>query len=165
MLRVLLVVPFAPDGSDAVTVFRFLEQLPTRANFAGFETQAPILFLPDIFEIDFCRRLVDLYKAHGGEESGIWDVIGGKAVPVHDHARKRRKDYVIKGDHELIRQLQIRVSRRIFPEILKAYAFKATHIERYMISCYSAEEQGHFAAHRDNTTRQRRTGVSPFPSI
>jgi predicted 2-oxoglutarate/Fe(II)-dependent dioxygenase YbiX len=36
-------------------------------------------------------------------------------------------------------------------------------MERYIVSCYSAEEQGHFRAHRDNTTRgtaHRRFAVS-----
>ena len=63
----------------------------------------------------------------------------------------------------MISQLQFRVSRRIFPEFIKDYPFKVTHIERYMISCYSAEEQGHFRAHRDNTTAataHRRFAVS-----
>jgi len=80
-----------------------------------------------------------------------------------DHARKRRRDYLIKDDPELIRQLQMRISRRIFPEIQKAYSFKVAHIERYMISCYSADELGHFCAHRDNTTAataHRRFAVS-----
>ena len=82
MLRVLLVVPFAPDGSDAATLFSFLDKLPLLARFAGIERHAPILFLPNVFEEEFCHRLVDLYEAHGGEETGVWDVIGGKAVPI-----------------------------------------------------------------------------------
>ena len=82
MLRVLLVVPFAPDGSDVAALFGFLDELPLLARFAGIERHAPILFLPYVFEEEFCRRLVGLYQAHGGEETGVWDVIGGKAVPI-----------------------------------------------------------------------------------
>jgi len=38
-----------------------------------------------------------------------------------------------------------------------------THMERYIVACYSAEEGGHFRAHRDNTTKgtaHRRFAVS-----
>jgi predicted 2-oxoglutarate/Fe(II)-dependent dioxygenase YbiX len=77
-------------------------------------------------------------------------------------AHKRRRDYIIE-DPELIRQTQIRVLRRIYPEILKVYSFNATRMERYIIACYSAEDNAHFRAHRDNTTKgtaHRRFAVS-----
>jgi 2OG-Fe(II) oxygenase superfamily len=161
-MRVLHVVPFVADGSDAATLFRLLDQLrPTVSVDASIHP--PILFLPNIFEIDLCRHLISLYETHGGEESGVWDVVGGNAVPILNPARKRRRDHVIGDDPELIRQLQARIARRIFPEIQKAYSFKVTHIERFMISCYSSDEQGHFSAHRDNTTAataHRRFAVS-----
>jgi predicted 2-oxoglutarate/Fe(II)-dependent dioxygenase YbiX len=38
-----------------------------------------------------------------------------------------------------------------------------THMERYIVACYSAEEGGHFRTHRDNTTKgtaHRRFAVS-----
>jgi predicted 2-oxoglutarate/Fe(II)-dependent dioxygenase YbiX/peroxiredoxin len=162
-LRVLLVVPFAPDGGDAAVLFDYLERLPPPERFAGIEIQAPILFLRNVFEQEFCRRLVGIYEAHGGEESGVWDVVDGKAVAVHDHTRKRRKDYTIRENPELIRELEARIRRRVFPEIQKIHSLRLTHIERYMISCYSAEDRGYFRAHRDNTTEatvHRRFAVS-----
>ena len=88
--------------------------------------------------------------------------VDGKTVMLQDHTHKRRKDYIIE-DPELIRQTQARVLRRICPEVLKVYSFKATRMERYIISCYSAEDGGHFRAHRDNTTKgtaHRRFAVS-----
>ena len=51
----------------------------------------------------------------------------------------------------------------MLPEVLKAYQYKATRMERYIVSCYSAEDGGHFVAHRDNTTKgtaHRRFAVS-----
>ena len=142
-LRVLRVIPFASDGGDASTLFRYIEQLPPPERFAGIELQAPILFLPNVFEPEFCRHLIDLYETHGGEESGFIREVGGKTVVVHDHAHKRRKDYIIE-DADLKRHAQTRVGRRINPEILKIYSFKATRMERYIVSCYSAEDGGHF---------------------
>lgn len=161
-LRVLRVVPFAQDGSEATTLFNYLEQLPPPERFAGIELQAPILFLPNVFEPRFCRHLVDLYETHGGEESGFMREVEGKTVMLQDHAHKRRKDYTIE-DPDVIRQTQARIQRRVKPEILKVYSFNATRMERYIVSCYSAEDRGHFRAHRDNTTKgtaHRRFAVS-----
>jgi predicted 2-oxoglutarate/Fe(II)-dependent dioxygenase YbiX len=55
------------------------------------------------------------------------------------------------------------VKRRIVPEILKIHQFEVTRMERYIVSCYAAEDGGHFRAHRDNTTKgtaHRRFAVS-----
>jgi hypothetical protein len=95
-LRVLRVIPFAADGSDAITLFQYIDQLPPPERFAGIELQAPILFLPNVFEPEFCRRLIDLYETHAGEETGVIREVGGKVVVAYDHAHKRRKDYIIR---------------------------------------------------------------------
>ncbi|HEX2725725.1 MAG TPA: 2OG-Fe(II) oxygenase, partial [Beijerinckiaceae bacterium] len=47
--------------------------------------------------------------------------------------------------------------------IQKVHHFKATRMERYIVSCYAAEDGGHFRPHRDNTTKataHRRFAVS-----
>jgi predicted 2-oxoglutarate/Fe(II)-dependent dioxygenase YbiX len=88
--------------------------------------------------------------------------IDGKTVLVNDHAHKRRRDVIVE-DAALIRQVQLRIRRRIAPEILKVHQFHATRMERYLVACYAAEEHGHFRAHRDNTTKgtaHRRFAVS-----
>src|SRR5215208_4582634 len=53
--------------------------------------------------------------------------------------------------------------RRINLEIEKVHFFKPTRMERYIVSCYAAEDGGHFRPHRDNTTSgtaHRRFAVS-----
>jgi hypothetical protein len=55
------------------------------------------------------------------------------------------------------------VHRRLVPEIGKAFQFRVTRIERYIVACYDAAEGGHFRAHRDNTikgTAHRRFAVT-----
>jgi predicted 2-oxoglutarate/Fe(II)-dependent dioxygenase YbiX len=151
-LRIMTVIPFAPDGSDAAEVMQYLKDLPSRERFAGFEIQAPVLILPNVFEPAFCQHLIGLYEAHGGEESGFMREVGGKTVSVQDRNHKVRKDYTIE-DPELIRQTQGRILRRVVPEILKVHQFQVTRMERYIVSCYAAEDGGHFRAHRDNTTK------------
>lgn len=161
-LRVLLVVPFALDGSDTARLFADLEQLPPPDRFTGVEIQAPILFLPNVLELELCRRLIDLHQCHGGAESGFMRDVDGKTTEFQDHNHKRRRDYLVE-DPDLVHGLEARLVRCLYPELLKAYSFKATHIERHLIGCYSADEGGHFRMHRDNTTRgtaHRRFAVS-----
>jgi predicted 2-oxoglutarate/Fe(II)-dependent dioxygenase YbiX/peroxiredoxin len=162
MLRVLKVVPFADNGRDLADLFAYLDSLPPPARFAGFEIQAPILILPNVFEPEFCRHLIDLYEKNGGEESGFVRQLGDKTVMIADPDFKRRKDFTIE-DPALIKALQGRVLRRVVPEIAKVHHFKATRMERYIVSCYAAEDGGHFRPHRDNTTKgtaHRRFAVS-----
>jgi predicted 2-oxoglutarate/Fe(II)-dependent dioxygenase YbiX len=111
----------------------------------------PVLSLPNVFEPELCAKLIALYQARGGVESGFMREEGGKTVLQHDYAHKRRRDVLVK-DVELTKTLQARVNRRIVPEIAKAFQFKVTRMERYLIGCYTAEDGGHFRPHRDNTT-------------
>jgi predicted 2-oxoglutarate/Fe(II)-dependent dioxygenase YbiX/peroxiredoxin len=161
-LRIRWVIPFKPDGSDRAEIVTYLRELPPVRDYAGFEIFAPVLVVPNVFEPGFCRHLIDLYRANGGEESGYMREVAGKTVAVHDPKHKRRKDYVIE-DQNLMRQIQNRIIRRINPEIQKVHNFKPTRMERYIVSCYAAEDGGHFRAHRDNTTKgtaHRRFAVS-----
>jgi predicted 2-oxoglutarate/Fe(II)-dependent dioxygenase YbiX/peroxiredoxin len=162
MLRVRHVVPFRPDGGDRAEIAEIIGRLPPVDRFAGIEVPAPVLVIPNVFEPDFCRHLVGLYEEHGGEESGFMREVDGRTVAVLDSNHKRRKDFTI-TDPELIRQVQGRIVRRINPEIEKVHFFTATRMERYIVSCYAAEDGGHFRAHRDNTTKgtsHRRFAVS-----
>ena len=161
-MRVITVIPFREDQGDLAEVVSVLGDLPPPARFAGVELMAPILFLPRVFEPALCRHLIGLYEAQGGRESGFMREVDGRTIGINDSDFKRRKDYVIE-DRELIGALQGRFQRRIIPEIAKVHQFHATRMERYIVSCYAAEDGGHFSAHRDNTTKgtaHRRFAVS-----
>lgn len=162
MLRVLRVVPFADDGSDAANVLAFVAGLPSPGLFAGIERQAPVLLLDNVFEPELCRLLIDGYDAAGGEESGFMREQDGRTVLVSDVRHKRRKDHLV-TDPALLQQVRDRIRARIVPEIEKVFQFKVTRMERYLVGCYAAADGGHFSAHRDNTTRgtaHRRFAVS-----
>ncbi|AWZ21478.1 hypothetical protein RTM1035_07063 [Roseovarius sp. TM1035] len=161
-MRVLAAIPFRPDRGDLGEVMALLDSLPPPGRHAGIDVMAPILFLPRVFEPELCRHLIGLYEAQGGEESGFMREIGGKTMGITDPGFKRRKDYNIE-DRDLISALQARFLRRVVPEIAKVHQFKVTRMERYIVSCYAAEDGGHFSAHRDNTTKgtaHRRFAVS-----
>lgn len=160
MLRVLDVAPGAPEAL-ATLCADIARYAPVEA-YNGLAVQAPILFLPRVFEPELCQRLIALYQTHGGEESGFMREIGGKTVGVHDYSHKRRSDHNIE-DEEIKAATRTRILRRLVPEIQKAYSFSVTRMERYIVACYDAASGGHFRAHRDNRTRgtaHRRFAVS-----
>lgn len=147
-LRVSDVIPWTGDSvqhaGDLLSALRALpEEIP--------ETSAPVLIIPRIFEPALCRRLIEYYERHGGETSGFMRDVDGQTVLVHDDRHKRRRDRVIK-DEKLRIACMHRIHDRLLPEIKKAFQFKATRIERYIVACYEAKDAGHFRAHRDNTT-------------
>ncbi len=157
-LRVLAGAPLA--GLPAL--LEQIGRLPPPAQHAGVETPAPVLLLPRVLEPEFCARLIALYDAHGGAESGFMRDVEGRTVEVADPRHKRRRDHVIE-DEETKAALRARLARRLIPEIRRAFQFDATRIERYIVACYDAADGGHFRAHRDNTTlgtAHRRFAVS-----
>lgn len=161
-MRLMEVIPFADDQSDIAALLACMDRLPPSREFAGFEVNAPILVLPRVFDPAFCQELIGLYEQDGGAESGFMRDQGGKTVRLTDHSHKRRRDFLI-SDEALIKRVQRYVVRRVFPEILKVHQYKVTRMERYLVGCYSAEDGGHFGAHRDNTTAataHRRFAVS-----
>ena len=87
--------------------------------------------------------------------------VGAQTVGVLDDF-KRRWDAEI-ADEDLRHQLRARIRHRLLPEIEKAFQFRATRIERYIVACYDAEAGGYFRPHRDNTataTAHRKFAVS-----
>lgn len=45
------------------------------------------------------------------------------------------------------------ITRRILPEVRRAFQFEASRIERNLVACYDSSVGGHFNRHRDNTTK------------
>jgi len=161
-LRILKRFPFSSGGAEQAELFNYLSALPPVDSYPGFAVQAPVLCLHSVFEPALCQKLIGLYETHGGGESGFMREVNGKTVGIFDHNHKRRKDYTITDD-EIIRITQARIKRRIVPEIAKVHQFHVSRMERYIVSCYSAEDGGHFRAHRDDTTKgtaHRRFAVS-----
>lgn len=151
-LRCVRVVTFSDDAARHVAeVMSIANDLVETSPFVLGRPQAPVLIVPRVFEPELCRRLIDHYEQHGGQESGFMRDVNGKTVGLYDYAHKRRRDQEIVDD-ELRRACMIRIHDRLAPEVLKAYQFKATRMERYIVACYESETQGHFNRHRDNTT-------------
>jgi predicted 2-oxoglutarate/Fe(II)-dependent dioxygenase YbiX/peroxiredoxin len=144
MLRVVARASIA-EGDNIIAILR------DRIRRGVEVTHAPVLTVPNVFEPDLCRQLISLYEKHGGQDSGFMRQEAGKTVPKHDHAFKRRSDYTI-TDESLRLALLDRITRRLTPQIHKAFQFLPTRIERWIVACYDGESGGYFRPHRDNTT-------------
>lgn len=161
-MRVLLNLPFAEDRSDIQALIAFVRTLPPVPAYGGSEMHAPVLMLPNVFEPDFCHHLIRLYQEDGGRDSGFMRDIDQKTTLMHDPRHKRRRDFTLTDD-ALMKAIQARVQRRIVPMIQRAFQFGVTRMERYLVACYSAQDEAHFRPHRDNTTlgtAHRRFAVS-----
>ncbi len=161
-LRVAGVIKSKDAADHAAQVYDAFDRMPKLRPPHHAQPQAPVLIVPHVFEPDFCAKLIQGYRNNGGAESGHMVERDGMTVLVVDHAHKRRSDWNIE-DQALIRACHARIQRRIVPEIARAFQFHVTRIERNTVACYTAEAKGHFARHRDNTTKgtaHRRFAVS-----
>jgi peroxiredoxin len=152
MLRVVEVLPFRADGGEIPELLSLLDRLPPPSRYTGVEAPVPVLLLPNVFEPEFCRYLIDCHEANGGRESGFMQEVGGKAVESYDPEWKRRRDFII-TDAALIDLVTARMGRRIGVMLQKAYRFTFSRIERHLVACYAAEDGGHFGPHRDDVVR------------
>lgn len=146
-LRVMGSAPIA----ECEALFAMIAALPRPEDHAGVAQHAPVLTISNVFEPEVCRKLIAHYEADGGEPSGVMREIDGRTVGVLDDFKRRRDAFVT--DPKFQRSLRARVLRRLMPEIERAFQFRATRIERYIVACYDAETGGYFRPHRDDTTK------------
>ena len=125
--------------------------LPPVSDHAGVTLHAPVLIAPRIFEPELCQALIERHQQTGGDFTGVMRDDGDRTVAVMDELKKRRDIWL--DDPELQAAIRARLERRLFPLIKLSFEFAATHIERYLVSCYDAADQAVFHAHRDNTTQ------------
>ena len=164
-LRVIAAIPFGTSAQAHVTaLLAVLQRLPAPAQPYRAPAPAPVLVAPLVFEAELCRDLIGYYRRTGSEDSGFMREVDGKTVGAMDAAHKRRRDCTI-ADPDLVQACLVRIRDRLVPQLRHVFQYQATRIERYLVSCYDEQDQGHFRAHRDNTTRgtaHRRFAVSLF---
>jgi predicted 2-oxoglutarate/Fe(II)-dependent dioxygenase YbiX len=141
-LRILRRFPIG-SGEEAIAF------LTSRISQAA-ERHAPVVTVPEVLEPELCRRLIEFYEESGGTPSGFMRDVDGQTTLIHDPEFKRRRDCRVE-DEELRGVLAARIQRRLVPAIERAFQFRATRIERWLVACYEAGN-GHFRPHRDNTT-------------
>ena len=147
-LRAVAVGPMSEAGMLAQIVAR----LPPPNLHAGVALPAPVLTVPRVFEPELCRRLIALFDTHGGAEARFTTETDGRTRVTRDREHKSRLDYLV-DDPDTVAQCQLRLQRRLVPEIAKAFQFQATRIERQLVGRYDAARGDLFRPHRDNTAR------------
>ena len=143
-LRVLGTFPIEA-GEQALALLR------TEMDTVQSDSWAPVLMVPNVLTSALCAELIAGYEANGGEESGFMREVDGKTVLLVDPHHKRRRDWVIEDERMRARLAQA-VRRHLAVPVQRAFQFRPTRIERYVIACYEAGA-GHFRPHRDNTTK------------
>lgn len=161
-MRVIQVLPATDLSTHRDAICAALEGLTPAQEDQG--SWAPVLKVPGIFEPALCRDLIAYASRQGLKESGFMntDPISGKTVLQVDHRHKRRSDCTIENP-TLREAVQVRIARRLIPQVERAFQFKATRIERTIVSCYDAGTGGYFRPHTDNSTlgtAHRRFAVS-----
>ena len=136
--------------ADIESAFAALRELGPAEDHAGVPRHAPVLIVPRVLEPGFCRDLIAVYEQVGGRPSGVMRQADGKTVGVLDDFKSRRDAVIPEGP--LVEGLRGRVATRLAPEMLKAFQFRVSRIERFIVACYDAEDGGYFRPHRDNTT-------------
>lgn len=146
-MRVLAQAPI----EAAAEMFQRIATLPAPGDHAGVPLHAPALIAPRIFEPELCQALIALHEADGGTFTGVMRDAGSRTVAVMDELKKRRDIWI--DDPELKDAIRERLERRLFPMIARGLGFTVTRIERFLVSCYDANDGGVFHPHRDNLTQ------------
>jgi predicted 2-oxoglutarate/Fe(II)-dependent dioxygenase YbiX len=136
---------------ESEQALRAFANMPTPAEYTG-AAQAPVLIAQNVFEPAFCRRLIEYYRAQGAAPSGITQQdANGRTFVSLDNSFKRRSDCVIE-DAALRDAIMQRMYWRLTPMVERAFMWRPTRMERYLVARYDAEGGGFFKPHRDNTT-------------
>ena len=128
-----------------------ITRLDEPSSFLGFEVFAPILVIPNVFESPLSHLLIEQYNEDCRPITGSMRRSGSQTVGIIDKNHKVRRDYLVE-DQRVLDTITNRIRTRVRPEIKKIHQFDVTRIERNLVGCYTAEDGGHFRAHRDNTT-------------
>ncbi len=137
---------------DAAQALKAFDSTPSPNLHAGVPSHAPVLVAPRVFEPEFCTRLISYYRERGGEASGVTQQdSGGRTFVALDDAFKRRSDCLIE-DVAMREAVMQRIYWRLTPMIERAFMWRPTRMERYLVACYNSASGGFFKPHRDNST-------------
>lgn len=139
--------------ADAEAALNTLAATPPADLHAGAALNAPVLIAPRVFEPEFCSQLIAYYKGQGAQPSGVTlEREDGMTFVRRDDEFKMREDCIVE-DATLRKAIMQRIYWRLAPEIEKAFMWRPTRMERYLVACYDAGRGGFFKPHRDNTTK------------
>ncbi|MDX1485198.1 MAG: 2OG-Fe(II) oxygenase [Alphaproteobacteria bacterium] len=143
--RILRIDPCVTDPGHARNILAFVNGIPEDvAEEAG--AHAPVLVVPRVFDPELCRRLIEQYETAGNQPSGLRR---GEEKNVIEADKKIRSDHIL-VDPQLQQEAKVLITKRVIPELSKAFGFQAKRGESLKIACYDAKDGGFFQTHRDN---------------
>jgi hypothetical protein len=151
--RALSVMHDVADQDPTPRIIAVFDDLPQR-QARCLSHFAPVLYLPAVFEREFCSSLIRAFESGVTQESGFIRPAGklGESEHVIDHKHKARRDHKV-IDMDLINGIRMRLDRRVVPEVHKAFTRHVTGVEEFKVVRYDAADGGHFGAHRDNAVK------------
>ena len=118
---------------------------------------APVLMVPDAFDLALCRTLIDAWRGDHVELG----VSGSTDALLYD--KKKSQDHIVR-DPDMVKRISTTLNRRIAPEVMKAFTFKGPYgFDGHIVLGYDATRRDFFGPHRDNMsprTRHRRFAIS-----
>ncbi len=152
---------FAPSDEPISTETRtlaertlaFFQREPPDEGIVLSGRVAPVLIIPNVLDQATCRMLIDHWETHGHEQGKVHSTVDGKESTSIDVGMKERQHHPILDDavHNKVAAI---VSRRIAPELHKAFHLRRFRCSRFIIACYDADQGGYFRVHRDNWSPQ-----------
>ena len=119
-------------------------------------TQAPVLLIPRILEDAECAHLIEFWEAGEKRRNEISSGrIGANTAGASAEIKRRADVLVPQDDNPTNNLIRNRVSRRIVPELAKAFNFDAKAYDIGRIGCYESSDSGFFRAHRDILSSDR----------
>ena len=149
-LRIAARIEAGEQGGHAAAALAALARLQSTESPRLVRGQAPVLLVPGVLSPEHCRRLIELWRSGDRMEGGVSSSRRGRQILDADF--KRREDVPLPDLSPAAQEIAEIFSRRLLPEIKRAFAFEVTHLETLRIGCYDADAGGYFRAHRDNTT-------------
>ena len=111
---------------------------------------APILLIPNVLDAKTCASFIATWRQKGNIASGAFDAQSNTAVRAAEKTSKARRDHEI-TDPKLKRVIGEMISRRVAPEMQKAFDYQIVGTTLVKIARYGADTGGYFRPHRDNT--------------
>jgi predicted 2-oxoglutarate/Fe(II)-dependent dioxygenase YbiX len=146
------------EGSHAAQALPDLSQMEREYHAAPISMHPPVLVLPRTLTPEDCARVIRVWH----RPVPIWTSDGVRSeafaketgdFKLRNESYGRVLQFLVR-DPQVQQYLDMKLRRRVMPEIFKTFQTKVSRREDYRIAGYDAAEGGVLPAHRDNSTPQ-----------
>jgi predicted 2-oxoglutarate/Fe(II)-dependent dioxygenase YbiX len=110
---------------------------------------APVLIVPNVAPLELCQALIAQFEASPHSAGVMASFADGRAYAKLDEAKKRRRDFELGPEAPLYAEVLDMLSRRVAPEIKRAFKVEIANADRILIARYD-DTGGWFRRHRDD---------------